>query len=203
MLKLRFIPFLFALALNAQTVRLMTTMGGIDVTLTPSVTPMTVANFMDYVNSGFYAGGTINGMAYSSTIFSNSSNPNATTPIPPYTVQGGGYELEGVYPVLVQPLFPPVNSEFSNLKCPCNTAGTIAMAQSAAGIDSAQDQWFFNTQDNSSTIDAGESTVFGNVANAAGMAVLTAINQLPTFAYDAGQDANFTSLPLINYSCPN
>jgi len=178
-------------------------MGGIDVTLTPSLTPMTVANFMDYVNSGFYAGGTINGMAYSSTIFTASSNPNATTPIPPYTVQGGGYTLEGILPVAIPPTFPPVNNEFANLKCPCNIAGTISMAQSAAGINSGQNQWFFNTQDNSSTIDPGDSTVFGNVANTASMAVLNAINQLPTFAYDAGQDANFTSLPLINYSCPN
>jgi len=181
----------------------MTTMGGIDVTLTPNLTPMTVANFMDYVNSGFYSGGTVEGVQYTGTIFSASSSPNATTPLPPYIIQGGGYALAGVLPVLVQPTFPPVNSEFANLTCPCNIAGTIAMAQSSAGINSAQDQWFFNVEDNSSTIDPGDSTVFGNVANAASLAVLNALNQLPTFDYDAGEDANFTTLPLVNYSCPN
>ena len=204
MLKLRFVPFFFALALNAQTVRLMTSMGGIDVTLTPNVTPLTVANFMQYVNSGFYSGGDIGGVQYSPTIISASSNPNITTPIPPYTVQGGGYALEGVLPVLIPPTYGPVTNEFANLTCPCNIAGTIAMAQSASGINSAQDQWFFNVQDNSSTLDlsASSSVVFGSVANAASLAVLNAINQLPTFDYNAGTSANFTTLPLINYSCP-
>jgi uncharacterized protein (TIGR03437 family) len=205
LLKFRFVPFLFALALHAQTVRFMTTMGGIDVTLTPNLTPKTVANFMDYVNSGFYASGYIStgGAQYSGTIISGSSNPNATTPIPPYTVQGGGYALAGVLPQLISPTFPPVDSEFANLKCPCNIAGTLATALSANGVDSAQNQWFFNTQDNTSTLDTQSSTIFGNVANSASLAVLKAINQVPTFAYDAGEDANFTTLPLVNYSCPN
>jgi uncharacterized protein (TIGR03437 family) len=208
LLKLRFFPFFIALtvaaaSLSAQTVRFLTSMGGIDVTLTPSVTPMTVANFMDYVNSGFYSGGNIGGVQYSPTIFTSSSNPNITTPLPPFVIQGGGYALEGVLPVLIPPTFPPVNSEFANLKCPCNIAGTIAAALSAGGDNSAQNQWFFNTQDNSSTLDLQASTVFGSAANAASLAVMTSLNNLPTFAYDAGQDADFTTLPLINYSCPN
>jgi uncharacterized protein (TIGR03437 family) len=204
LLKLRFIPFLFALALNAQTVRFMTTMGGIDVTLTPSATPLTVANFMQYVNSAFYSGGDIGGVQYSPTIISASSNPNATTPIPPFTVQGGGYALEGVLPVLIPPTYGPVANEFSKLKCPCNIAGSLAMAQSAAGIDTAQDQWFFNTQDNTALLDlaTSSSTVFGNVANSVSLAVLNAINSLPTFTYNAGESADFTTLPLVNYSCP-
>jgi uncharacterized protein (TIGR03437 family) len=181
----------------------MTTLGGIDVTLTPNLTPNTVANFMDYVNSGFYTSGSVQGVQYFGTIISSTSNPNATTPLPPYTVQGGGYGLAGVLPVLIPPTFPQVNSEFANLKCPCNIAGTLATALSADGANSAQNQWFFNAQDNSSTLDSESSTIFGNVANGASLTVLNAINQLPTFAYDAGQDANFTTLPLVNYSCPN
>jgi uncharacterized protein (TIGR03437 family) len=203
LLKFRFVPFLFALALHAQTVRFMTTMGGIDVTLTPNTTPLTVANFMDYVNSGFYAGGNYDGVQYSGTIISSSSNPDITTPLPPFVIQGGGYALAGILPVLLPPTFPQVNSEFANLTCPCNIAGTIAAALSPTGLNSAQNQWFFNTQDNSGTLDAEDSTVFGNVANAASLAVMNAINQLPTFIYDAGEEANFATLPLVNYSCPN
>jgi uncharacterized protein (TIGR03437 family) len=164
---------------------------------------MTVANFMDYVNSGFYAGGTYDGVQYSGTIFSSSSNPNITTPLPPFVIQGGGYALVGVLPILIPPTFPPVNSEFANLKCPCNIAGTLAAALAATGVNSAQNQWFFNTQDNSTTLDSEDSTVFGNVANAASLAVMNAINQLPTFDDNAGEQANFATLPLVNYSCPN
>ena len=183
----RFIPFFVALALNAQTVRFDTTLGGIDVVLRPADTPLTVANFMSYVNSG----------AYNKSIIHRSLTVAAA--VPPYVIQGGGYVLQGLLPVLYTPLNAPVTNEFKI----SNTRGTLAMALTV-GIDTAQDQWYFNTQDNSSTLDKQDFTVFGNVANDAGLAVMDAINTLSTWPADFGQSANFMNLPLLpNYTCPN
>jgi uncharacterized protein (TIGR03437 family) len=185
----RFFPVFIALAafsgsLNAQTVRFQTTLGGIDVVLTPSVTPVTVANFMSYVNSGGYA----------DTIIHRSLTIAAA--VPPYVIQGGGYVLNGLVPILT-PQNPPITNEF-NIS---NTRGTLAMALSGSGINSATNEWFFNTADNSGTLDSQDFTVFGNVANDAGLAVMDAINALPTYLENYGQDANFMDLPLNNYTC--
>jgi uncharacterized protein (TIGR03437 family) len=183
----------FSGCLHAQTVRFQTTLGGIDVVLTPNITPMTVANFMAYVNSG----------AYTNSLIHRSLSPNVPTPAPPYIIQGGGYVLDGSLPVLYQMLNPPVTNEFNLANCPnmaCNVLGTLAMALSS-GIDTGQNQWFFNLSDNSTFFDGGDYTVFGNIANDASVAVANAINALPTYAENYGQDANFMDLPLNNYTC--
>lgn len=191
---LRFIPFLVALALNAQTVRFQTTLGGIDVVLTPTATPLTVANFMSYVNSG----------AFTNTIIHRSLSPSAASAAPPYIIQGGGYVLgPGNIPVLYGPLNPPVTNEFNSANCPCNISGTLAMALTAASINSGTNQWFFNLSDNATNFDSGDYAVFGNVANDASLAVANNINALNTWNVDFGQDADFANLPLQNYSCPN
>jgi uncharacterized protein (TIGR03437 family) len=175
-------------ALSAQTLRFQTTLGGIDVVLTPTVTPMTVANFLTYVNTG----------AYSNTIIHRSLNAaNQTTAF--YLIQGGGYVLgPGNLPELT-PQNAPITNEFKT----SNTRGTIAMAQYGSNIDSATNEWFFNASDNSGTLDSQDFAVFGNVANDASLAVMDAINALTTYSVDFGQDANFSNLPLNNYSCPN
>jgi uncharacterized protein (TIGR03437 family) len=188
-----------AAALNAQTcpptctLRFDTTLGGIDLVLTPTPTPMTVANFMTYVSSG----------GYSNTIIHRSLSVSAA--VPPYIIQGGGYALgPGNLPVLT-PQNAPITNEFNKANCPggiCNVAGTIAMALFASEPNSATNQWYFNVQDNSSTLDSQSFVVFGNVANASSLAVATNINSLPTFDDDFGQDADFMNLPLQNYSCP-
>jgi uncharacterized protein (TIGR03437 family) len=200
----KFIAFLIlacsAVPVRAQTcpptctLRFQTTLGGIDVVLTPTTTPLTVANFMNYVSSG----------AYSSTIIHRSLPVSAA--VPPYIIQGGGYSLgPGNLPTLI-PQNAPVTNEYNVANCPggtCNVAGTIAMAQYGGNIDSATNQWYFNVADNSSTLDSQSFVVFGNVANASSLAVMTNINSLPTFFDDFGQDADFMNLPLQNYSCPN
>ena len=155
-----------------------------DVVLTPSVTPLTVANFMNYVNSG----------AYSNTIIHRSLNAaNQTSAF--YLIQGGGYVLGPADLPTLTPQNNPVTNEFKT----SNTRGTIAMAQYGSDINSATNEWFFNTVDNSSTLDSQDFAVFGNVANDASLAVMDAINALPTYTYDAGQEANFSDLPLQNY----
>ena len=180
--KLCFVPLIIALTLDAQTVRFDTTLGGIDVVLTPDVTPATVANFMSYVTAG----------AYSKTIIHRSLNSTNQTQAF-YLIQGGGYALQGILPVLI-PANAPVVNEFKL----SNTRGTIAMAQFAGDINSATNQWYINTSDNSGSLDPQTFTVFGNVANDASLAVMDAINAVPTYVFNAGPNANFANLPLTN-----
>jgi uncharacterized protein (TIGR03437 family) len=78
------------------------------------------------------------------------------------------------------------------------------MALLSGNANSATDQWFINTADNSSSIDSGMYTVFGNVANSSGMAVVNNINQFQTYAVDYGQESDFANLPFFtNYVCNN
>ncbi len=196
--KLLFIPFFIGVTLNAQNVRfnlaagcspVVQSFGGIDVTLTPSATPQNVANFMTYVNSG----------AYNCTIIHRSLNAGNSASTPPYIIQGGGYALGAANLPTLIPQNPPVVNEFSA----SNQGGTLAMALYGSDINSATNEWFFNVTNNGSAFDGGKYTVFGNIANDASTAVLANVNQITTFAYNAGTEANFANLPLYNYSCPN
>jgi len=163
---------------------------------------MTVANFMTYVCSGAYASGflTVDGMQvpYVNTIIHRSLTIAAA--VPPYIIQGGGYALgPGNIPSLI-----PQNAAVANEFNISNTRGTLAMALYGSNIDSATNEWYFNTADNSSYLDSQDFTVFGNVANDASLAVMDAINALTTWSVPFGADATFTNLPLLNnYTCPN
>lgn len=86
-------------------------------------TPLTVANFLSYVDSGHYA----------NTIFHRV--------IPGFMIQGGGFT-----PDMVQkPTQDPVKNEANNAGA--NARGTVAMARTGV-VDSATCQFFINTVDN-------------------------------------------------------
>ena len=167
--------FLVAQSGTGPTIRLKTSVGEIDIQLLQTTAPRSVANFMNYVNKGAYTG----------SFFHRS--------VAGFVVQGGGYKLQGGQPAQI-PQDPPVRNEFST----SNTRGTLAMAKLDAGPDTATSQWFFNLGDNSGNLDAqnGGFTVFGRVANAAGLAVMDAMAAVP--AYDIG--APFDQIPLRNFS---
>ncbi len=99
--------------------RVQTDLGALDIVMLDSVAPLTVANFMNYVNRGDYDGG----------MFLHRS-------IPGFVLQGGGYVFDGVPGTFLTggttpiPTDPPVVNEF-NLS---NLRGTLAMAKVAAGI---------------------------------------------------------------------
>ena len=146
---------------SADTPRVLmqTSMGEIVIELYPQKAPKTVANFLQYVDEGFYNG----------TIFHRV--------IDGFMIQGGGFtpELEKK-----QTRAPIMNEADNGLR---NTIGTIAMARTG-DPHSATAQFYINVANNSS-LDFREKTprawgyaVFGRVIK--GMEVVKAIKGVPT-----------------------
>lgn len=107
---------------NPQVV-IKTTLGDITVELFPDKAPITVKNFLDYVEAKQYDG----------TIFHRV--------IPAFMIQGGGMTQD----MQQKPTKAPIKNEAGNgLK---NAPGTVAMARTSAP-DSATAQFFINTKDN-------------------------------------------------------
>jgi len=111
-----------AKAMNPQ-VRMTTSLGVIDIELDAGKAPKTVANFLGYVDKGFYNG----------TIFHRV--------IPGFMIQGGGMTAG----MKEKPTGASIQNEADNgLK---NLAGTLAMARTN-DPHSASAQFFINTVDN-------------------------------------------------------
>ena len=134
-------------------VRLETAKGDIVIELDRKAAPVTVANFVQYVDEGFYDG----------IIFHRV--------IPGFMIQGGGHPPD----MSEKPAHAPIVNEAANgLK---NTRGTIAMARSGMP-HSATSQFFINHGDNAvlnhgSPRDPNGYAVFGKVVK--GMDVVDAI----------------------------
>ncbi len=142
---------------NMKMVKLHTNQGIITLQLDAEKAPVTVQNFLDYVNSGFYT----------NTIFHRV--------IPNFMIQGGGFE-----PGLKQkPTKAPIKNEAANgLK---NEIYTIAMARTG-DPHSATGQFFINTKTNSFLDYPGQDgwgyCVFGKVVE--GKEVVDAIGKVKT-----------------------
>ncbi|HEX7324687.1 MAG TPA: peptidylprolyl isomerase, partial [Rhodanobacteraceae bacterium] len=104
-------------------VELKTSMGDIVIELFPDKAPKTVANFLQYVKDGFYAG----------TVFHRV--------IPGYLIQGGLYTRELRPKRTLPPIPDEANNGLSNLR------GTVAAAR-GPDPDSATAQFFINVVDN-------------------------------------------------------
>ena len=149
-----------------------TTMGNFVVDLDSVKAPKTTANFVNYVNSGFYNG----------TIFHRV--------IDGFMIQGGGFT-----PDLVQkPTNAPVASEAQNgLK---NQTYTIAMARSSVP-DSATAQFFINVKNNDGlnypNAMGNGYTVFGKVIS--GTETIDAIRKIPTMIASAPRMGRMADVP--------
>ncbi|PWC09920.1 peptidylprolyl isomerase A [Brenneria corticis] len=146
---------LFA-ATGATHVLLTTSAGNIELALDEQKAPVSVKNFVEYVNNGFYNGTTFHRV------------------IPGFMIQGGGFtdDMKQKAPN------PPIKNEADNgLR---NLRGTIAMARTA-DKDSATSQFFINVADNA-FLDHGQRdfgyAVFGRVVK--GMEVADKISQAQT-----------------------
>lgn len=141
---------------RVEQVVLHTNHGAITIALYPDKAPKTVANFLSYVDEGFY----------SQTIFHRV--------IPKFMIQGGGFE-----PSMVQkPTFRSViNESVGGLP---NMRGSVAMARTS-DPDSANAQFFINLVDNAYLNAQGGKagyTVFGWVVS--GMEVVDNIAKVST-----------------------
>jgi len=108
---------------ETNLVKLQTTMGNIVLELNAQAAPVTVKNFLQYVNDGFYDG----------TIFHRV--------IPGFMIQGGGFTEQMVKKETHEPI---VNEASNGLP---NERGTIAMARTN-DPDSATCQFFINHVNN-------------------------------------------------------
>lgn len=139
----------------APHVILETNRGVIELELDPAKAPVTVANFLKYVDDGFYDG----------LIFHRVEAG--------FVIQAGGYDASMNYR---EPASPIVNESSNGLH---NKKGTIAMARQSEP-DSATAQFYINVVDNP-TLDAAPGkagyAVFGHVVS--GMDVVEAIELTP------------------------
>lgn len=156
-------------------VRFQTVMGDFYVQLYDTVTPITVGNFLNYVNSGRYA----------NSFFHRLS--------PGFVLQGGGFTYDGTIASVSS--FGPIQNEFDPLRS--NLRGTLAMAKLGGDPDSATSQFFVNLGDNSANLDTqnGGFTVFGEVMGN-GMLVVDALASVQTFPFASP----FNEIPLRNYT---
>ena len=157
------LPFSLSAAETAKTVnpqvRMTTSLGVIDIELDAGKAPKTVANFLGYVDKGFYNG----------TIFHRV--------IPGFMIQGGGMTAG----MKEKPTGAKIQNEADNgLK---NLAGTLAMARTS-DPHSASAQFFINTVDNSfldhrdKTMQGWGYAVFGKITK--GMDVVKKIEAVQT-----------------------
>jgi cyclophilin family peptidyl-prolyl cis-trans isomerase len=148
-------------------VRMTTSLGDIYLELDRSRAPITVANFVRYVEDEFYDG----------TIFHRV--------IPNFMIQGGGFTKD----FQQKPTRDPIRNEWRNGLI--NERGTIAMARTG-DPDSATAQFFINVANNTRLSQASPQTgnagyaVFGHVVH--GMEVVDTIRHVPTGAHGVHQN---------------
>ncbi len=134
-----------------------TSLGNVKIELFPQTAPVTVKNFLEYVNSGFYNG----------TIFHRVING--------FMIQGGGFTSD----LVQKPTNPPIKNEADNGLT--NDRGTIAMARTG-DPNSATAQFFINVVDNDKlnrpSPDGYGYAVFGEVVE--GMDVIDKIKAVRT-----------------------
>lgn len=157
-----------------SVVRFSSNVGEIDMELFDTQKPLTVDNFLFYVNAGRY----------------NQSFIHRS--VPGFVIQGGGFGLNGtsLSEVKTNPAVPN-EPGISNLR------GTVAMAKLGDNPNSATSGWFINLEDNAANLDNqnGGFTVFGRVLGN-GMAVADRIAAFPTYDARAELGGDFGKLPL-------
>ena len=155
-----------------------TNVGTFQVDMFDQVADNTVANFLQYVNSGAYA----NTLVHRTQKLSTQGIG---------IVQGGGY-TDGGNTFNHITTNAPINLQYKL----DNSIGTIAMARTP-NVNSATSEWFINTSDNTTTLGAGNGggyAVFGQVM-AGGMTTVNNIVGLPQQTVNG-----FPNVPLRNWT---
>lgn len=142
-------------------VEMKTNLGDLRIELHAEQAPQTVANFLAYVDAGFY----------DETIFHRV--------IEGFMIQGGGFSRTRKRKETAAPIANEADNGLKNIR------GSLAMARSAA-IDSATSQFFINLADNDFLNHRGKTAqtygyaVFGQVVT--GMDVVAEIGRVKTIA---------------------
>ena len=150
-----------------------TSQGTIEIELNAEKAPITVANFLKYVDDKFYDG----------TIFHRVINN--------FMIQGGGFTEK----MVEKPTKAPIQNEANNGLT--NDEGTIAMARTN-DPNSATAQFFINVANNSSLNHTSQTTsgwgyaVFGKVTQ--GMTIVNRIKLLKTGSISGYQDVPMTQV---------
>jgi peptidyl-prolyl cis-trans isomerase B (cyclophilin B) len=154
-------------------VKLTTTLGEIIIQLNTEKAPLSSANFLTYVNEGFYNG----------TIFHRV--------IPDFMAQGGGFDTSFNQKAVHAPIKNEANNGLTN------TRGTLVMARTN-DPNSATAQFFINYKDNtflnhtSQTSSGWGYAVFGEVIE--GMDIVDAMAKQPTSNRGGHQDVPKTDI---------
>lgn len=180
-------------------VQFQTSAGNINVELFDKDTPITVANFYEYVTSD----------RYDNTIFHRL--------VDGFVLQGGGFSFDDgatdEFPEVITD--PAIQNEFSATRS--NLASTIAMAKLGGNANSATSQFFFNLGNNSSNLDNqnGGFTVFGRIVGSTQTPTSTVTDQVlldltspgglsnTAVSNRSSTDSAFGELPLDDYSGSN
>jgi peptidyl-prolyl cis-trans isomerase A (cyclophilin A) len=168
----------------------------IDFLLFRERTPITIANFLGYVNRGDYTNMIVHRL------------------VPGFVIQGGGFTIvngiDGEISADSVATQPTIRNEFGV----SNTLGTISMAKLGGNPDSATSQWFISTGANSDNLDSqnGGFTVFGVVSRDSFEAALELDRRQKFTIYDLGgalgstplvrntNNANFTAERFYRFS---
>ena len=155
-------------------IRFETSHGGFTVELFPEQAPVTVENFLKYVDDGFFDG----------TIFHRI--------VPGFVIQGGGLTAEFAN----KKTRAPIRNEARNgLK---NSRGSLSMARTS-DVNSATSQFFVNLKDNG-FLDHGPRdygyAVFGRVTD--GMDVIDRIARVGTGRRKGYQDAPLEDVVIVS-----
>ena len=147
-----------------------TSMGTIKIELRPDLTPITVENFLRYVENGYY-----NGLIFHRVING-------------FMIQGGGFDSDMVQKSTYDPIKNEADTGVSNVR------GTIAMARTGV-VDSATSQFFINLVNNerldfqNSSPSGYGYTAFGRVIE--GMDIVDQISRAVT-----GSQRGYQNVPL-------
>ena len=168
--------------------RFHTSVGDFEVELYDTDKPITVQNFLTYVEGGYY-----------NNMFMHRVVPN-------FVIQGGGYNVSTlgspqpqVVPVTT---LAPITNEFNVGPFYSNVYGTIAMAKTQ-DPNSATSEFFFNLADNSTSLDdpnnSGGFTVFGHVISGTNVLNNFLVGPANTVVKEVNLGGVFNELP-VRYS---